>query len=152
MKNLPFLIFIFFILSCSFSFNEEENLSKKNVMFNSSEVIYGTDDRVEIDNWREGNAKELSKAVLSLYRESGSNHEFSKIPSPLCEGEPFRKQPREALCTGVLIAPDIVLTAGHCFKKNSQCKNLVWKFDYQDVEDPSNFNSEVGKSYTAAPT
>jgi len=146
MKNLAFLIFIPFLLNCSLSFKEEGPLSKKEVRFNSSEVIYGNDDRVEIEDWdEEGNAKELSKAVLSLYKETSRDSVPIQRPTPLCEGEPFRDQPRKALCTGLLIAPDIVLTAGHCLKRNNQCKSLVWKFDYPGPEASLNLRSEVEK-------
>ena len=132
MKNSILLIFISFMLGCSFSFKGESEFSKKEVRFSSSEVIYGIDDRFEIDDWdEEGNAKELSRAVLSLYRKkNGDPAQSNKLPTPLCEEEPFRDQSRDALCTGILVAPDIVLTAGHCLKVNNQCKGLVWKFDY----------------------
>ncbi len=33
---------------------------------------------------------------------------------PMCEGEAFVDQPVGSFCSGVLIAPDIVATAGHC--------------------------------------
>ena len=146
MKNIAFIIFIPFILGCSVSFEWDKQLFKKEVRFNSSEVIYGTDDRVEIDDWDEkGNVKELSIAVLSLYKENGENSELSKLPTPLCKEEPFRDQPRKAICTGILIAPDMVLTAGHCLKKNNQCKSLVWKFDYPGPEASLNLRSEAEK-------
>jgi subtilisin-like proprotein convertase family protein len=33
---------------------------------------------------------------------------------PLCSTEPFRNQPAPGICSGVLVAPNIVATAGHC--------------------------------------
>ena len=33
---------------------------------------------------------------------------------PLCDAERFRNQPAPGICSGVLVAPDIVATAGHC--------------------------------------
>jgi hypothetical protein len=33
---------------------------------------------------------------------------------PLCSTEPFRNQPAPGVCSGVLVAPNIVATAGHC--------------------------------------
>jgi hypothetical protein len=32
----------------------------------------------------------------------------------LCEGEPFADQPSAAVCSGLLVDADLVLTAGHC--------------------------------------
>jgi len=34
--------------------------------------------------------------------------------NPLCADEPFRDQPAPAFCSGVLVTPDLVATAGHC--------------------------------------
>ncbi len=34
--------------------------------------------------------------------------------NPLCLDEPYRDQPKSALCSGFLVAPDIIATAGHC--------------------------------------
>lgn len=33
-------------------------------------------------------------------------------------------------CTGFLIAPDVLVTAGHCIEKMSDCRDYVWVFDY----------------------
>lgn len=47
--------------------------------------------------------------------------------SPLCAGEPFETQPALSACSGVLIAEDLVLTAGHC---TNGCGDLRFVFDY----------------------
>ncbi|HTV24834.1 MAG TPA: serine protease [Polyangiaceae bacterium] len=47
---------------------------------------------------------------------------------PLCEGEPFATQPALSACSGVLIADDLVLTAGHC--TNGCSTDLRFVFDY----------------------
>lgn len=38
---------------------------------------------------------------------------------PDCSGERFTEQPRNALCTGVLLSQHLFLTAGHCMRKVS---------------------------------
>jgi hypothetical protein len=48
--------------------------------------------------------------------------------SPLCAGEPFATQPALSACSGVLIAQDLVLTAGHC---TNGCGDLRFVFDYE---------------------
>jgi len=42
----------------------------------------------------------------------------------------FLDQPALANCTGFLIAPDILVTAGHCIKTLDDAKGYVWVFDY----------------------
>lgn len=46
---------------------------------------------------------------------------------PLCAGELFENQPALSACSGVLIAEDLVLTAGHC---TNGCGDLRFVFDY----------------------
>ncbi len=58
----------------------------------------------------------------------------------LCQGERFYDQPTtEIACTGFLVAPDLLLTAGHCMvnvgeardQVTPQCSDFRWVFDYQ---------------------
>lgn len=50
----------------------------------------------------------------------------------LCSDERFRKQPIAANCSGTLIAPDVIMTAGHCYDLPQQtCKDYIWAFDYK---------------------
>ncbi|MBL7812538.1 MAG: trypsin-like peptidase domain-containing protein [Bacteroidetes bacterium] len=42
----------------------------------------------------------------------------------------FLDQPASGSCTGFLIAPDILVTAGHCLDDAETIKNAVWVFDY----------------------
>lgn len=42
----------------------------------------------------------------------------------------FTDQPAAGFCTGFLIAPDLLVTAGHCIENEEDMKNAVWVFDY----------------------
>ena len=47
---------------------------------------------------------------------------LAEIYNPLCTGEPFGDQPLAAKCSGFLVAPDVIATAGHCLVcKGSFC-------------------------------
>ncbi len=60
---------------------------------------------------------------------------------PLDKGVNFADQPTAGFCTGFLIAPDILVTAGHCIKTQEDLKNTIWIFDYtSDV----NYNRSGG--------
>ena len=48
-----------------------------------------------------------------------------------CPGERFTEQPNAALCSGFLVGPDLVVTAGHCVAVANFCENYSWVFDYQ---------------------
>jgi V8-like Glu-specific endopeptidase len=46
------------------------------------------------------------------------------------ENVKFLDQPTCATCTGFLIAPDILVTAGHCIEKMEDAEDYVWIFDF----------------------
>ncbi len=46
------------------------------------------------------------------------------------DGVRFLDQPIAGFCTGFLIAPDLLVTAGHCITDQEKLLNTVWIFDY----------------------
>lgn len=67
----------------------------------------------------------------------------------------YLDQPTVANCTGFLIAPDILITAGHCVKTLEDAQRWIWVFDYTNeleydeyykfIEVPENNMYEVVK-------
>lgn len=49
---------------------------------------------------------------------------------PLCADEPYRDQPSPAWCSGFLVAPDIVATAGHCVTNPGECSDTAFIFGF----------------------
>jgi hypothetical protein len=49
---------------------------------------------------------------------------------PLCPDEPYRDQPNPAWCSGFLVAPDIVATAGHCVTSTADCSDTAFIFGF----------------------
>ena len=102
-------------------------------------VVYGNDDRkdlFEINNIRLLNLARSTAAMIS-------NKDISKIDDgvynikgkPLsslkvCKSERYFNQITSAYCSGFLIAPDLLVTAGHCVKSKKDCKHFSWIFDY----------------------
>ena len=54
----------------------------------------------------------------------------------LCDGERFETQPAVSYCSATLIAPDIMLTAGHCHA-TTPCEELITIFDYAYEAKPT---------------
>ena len=48
----------------------------------------------------------------------------------LCEGTKFAEQPNPGYCSGFLIAPDLLVTAGHCVNLENFCDEYQWVFDF----------------------
>lgn len=48
----------------------------------------------------------------------------------VCKSERFSEQIVLPVCTGFLVAPDILVTAGHCVESQNICDNFSWVFDY----------------------
>ena len=50
-------------------------------------------------------------------------------------GETFASQPLGCFCSGVLVAPDIVATAGHCVKSTADLDHIRFVFGFRMVDD-----------------
>lgn len=106
-------------------------------------IIYGSDDRFEVDEYPNKTFRELAKSVAGMVSANklsddiGDNSlmNFTKRTSEdkfeLCEEEPFAKQYTLPVCSGFLIAPDTLVTAGHCIEDESDCANFKWVFDFK---------------------
>jgi hypothetical protein len=92
-------------------------------------VIYGTDDRLDLYEVERILAN--ANSTVSLFKahdivENGDGTSSLQTTPfiergglPLCGDEPFRGQPLGAFCSGVLVAPDMIATAGHCVKEST---------------------------------
>lgn len=87
-------------------------------------AIYGVDDRRDYHEFAGELEKRLGESVTALFREtmirSNGDGTSSLLTVPLsqsqgvCSGERFATQPTGAFCTGFLVGPDVIATAGHC--------------------------------------
>lgn len=70
----------------------------------------------------------LADNILSIfYRSSANRH--------ICEDIPFINEVAIGTCSGVLITPNLVATAGHCV--DDQIFHKTWFFNYQNGDDLS---------------
>ena len=92
-------------------------------------VIYGVDNRKDLYQVHSSNVINAAKAVAALVkaadlvRQSDGSYtlatELFREAYQLCGSEPFVTQPIGCFCSGFLVAPDIVATAGHCVKSQA---------------------------------
>lgn len=134
-----------YILSALVMLNAHASVTKPN-------IVYGQDNRVEIEEVFSSKIKELAKSVAvrvgrNTIDNYGSHLAFNFAPTldkvfgaPMCEDQRFGDQPSAADCTGFLIGEDTLVTAGHCLldydgdeqnKVTSACSKNYWMFDYQ---------------------
>lgn len=111
-------------------------------------VVYGNDDRKDFYQETNLHYLELSDSTVALVE---TNHisPFQKVLKlttssykddyGLCESEPFANQQTGAFCSGFLVAPDLIATAGHCAEAVA-CKDMSFVFGYKmdsENSDPS---------------
>jgi len=106
----------------------------------ASPVIYGEDNRKDVDEVTDSNLKEVARSTVALIEKEKMTldtvfnvYRFEKtdVSLPLCPSEKYRDQSTWAFCSGSLIAPDVVLTAGHCVVDEKDCKSAFYVFDYE---------------------
>lgn len=142
---------IFTTISCQKSDSHESTIlktGKKQKL--GTRVIYGEDDRKDLSQVKNPAHLEIARSTLALVekrkvhpREDGnfglSLTHFGNSYG-LCPEEPFREQSTLAFCSGSLVGPDLVITAGHCISDQVDCDNTLLIFDFaiaSGVETPS---------------
>jgi V8-like Glu-specific endopeptidase len=105
-------------------------------------VFYGEDNRLEpFDDHVPNLARDLTQYVAVLVRPStiatSGTRAYLNSPTldekygPLCPNQQFADQIAPGFCTGFLIGPDTLVTAGHCIKDNLDCQNTRFVFGFQ---------------------
>lgn len=95
----------------------------------SQKLVYGMDDRQELFSVTDSDVLRSADSVVSLIdvaNISDNGNGTSNIRTVpfssalgLCSTERFGNQPTAPFCSGFLVAPDIVATAGHCINENN---------------------------------
>lgn len=122
------------LVSCGTKTNTQLEASKP-------EVIYGEDDRRDLfESDASPVGRELARSTVALVKKAdlaSAPNGGLKLPTEtfgtaygLCADEPFREQPNPAFCSGFLVAPDTIATAGHCVTSQADCDGLAFVFDF----------------------
>jgi V8-like Glu-specific endopeptidase len=120
-------------------------------------VIYGTDDRKDLYQVTNPFYLKLADSTVALFETnmmSQTNASVLSIDAPtliqtqnVCSTEPFATQPAASFCSGSLIGPHLMLTAGHCIATQDQCNTALFVFG-DDVDQPGVFPYQVQASET----
>lgn len=119
-----------------------------------SKVIYGNDDRQDVVNTFDNLMIEKARSTAGMFSSSTlslqSNGEYKVVGKTLmergwCSSEKFSNQITAPVCTGFLIAPDVIATAGHCVAKSGDCRNYKWAFDFK-IANPTDTSVFIPKN------
>jgi V8-like Glu-specific endopeptidase len=107
-------------------------------------VIYGEDNRLDIYQSPSSLYRTLAASSAAMIPETSLvNLDDQSVTikagtlqdDGICADEKFSKQPTAAMCSGFLVAPNLLVTAGHCITQISDCETYVWVFDYANTKE-----------------
>ena len=112
--------------------------------------VYGADDR---EDFYEASyaARKAADSVVALFDKDKVTFEGTTArlktkklgeARKLCRGEKFYDQPSGAACSGSLVGPDLVMTAGHCIPTPAMCAYTRFVFGFT-VKSPGQTAFEV---------
>ncbi len=118
-------------------------------------VIYGADDRRDLYEIRDPAIVAVARSTVALVR----SHKITETvdgklklggqiwgeEDNLCKSERFFQQRSSAFCSGFLVAPDVIVTAGHCIRTANDCASIKFVFDFA-LKNASELNDEVSPS------
>ncbi|MBI2432687.1 MAG: trypsin-like peptidase domain-containing protein [Candidatus Hydrogenedentes bacterium] len=142
------------VTSCSWCWLATISLAGGVAFAVNEKQIHGNDDRIEVYEETDATILALSRSVCALVADencqdnSDGTHmlvpfEFTftdgfGFPVFFCEDEPFLDQPSVAFCTGFLVAPDVIATAGHCVEEGDITGiRVVFGWEMLDAETPA---------------
>ncbi len=123
-------------------FSSHPTMSIVNALKEKQKVIYGTDDRKDVYEVHNKKYLKAAQSVVALFKSSQikdlgngksklSLENFGEANN-LCPGEKFRNQPIGAFCSGFLVAPQIICTAGHCAHEKD-VKDIRFVFGFKMI-------------------
>jgi hypothetical protein len=124
-------------------FQEFDSSTISQTLKGKQKVIYGSDDRIDVFQVSDQAILNDVDSVVALFnaadiRDNGNGTSTLRTRNfgaarNLCEGEAFRNQPIGAFCSGFLVAPNIIATAGHCASEND-VTTVRFVFGYRMVD------------------
>lgn len=117
------------------------------------EVIYGEDNRKDVYQVSDASHLKLARSTAGMIRLDKfaktavqgvfdlQSVETLEIGQNICPSEKFAQQVAAPVCSGFLVGPDTLVTAGHCYKSfatpEAVCRSFAWVFDYNQSSESS---------------
>jgi subtilisin-like proprotein convertase family protein len=121
------------------------------------QMIYGNDDRQDLYQVNSELYRKLADSTVALVKSTdmkASGSTLFNLPMDsygelqnLCKTEPFYDEPMAAFCSGSLVGPNLILTAGHCVANADECGETRFLFGYA-VKQPGAFPATVSTQET----
>jgi hypothetical protein len=83
-----------------------------------------------LKDWLESQENKNKSRFKSLFNTAVQKESISSAIR-FCDSEKFISQPNPGMCSGFLIAPDLIATAGHCAEIPTFCSEYNWVFDFK---------------------
>jgi hypothetical protein len=152
--KLKVTLLCLFLCSCQYSTSAQNQEPLTNKGQYEQKVIYGDDDRLDIYELLDPTWLMIAGSTVALIDNSKmtqksdgydiSSRDFGSSLS-LCADEPFYEQKTAAFCSGSLIGPDTIVTAGHCIQNINECQRTSFVFDFgylSEDHNPSHVDSD----------
>jgi hypothetical protein len=143
-----FLLLFFFGLGCSKDVSNSPSTPRASLFT----AIYDSDSRQDVLLSPPLSPIHASAMLISkdrLRKTPDGKFEFRQFKLsqayPLCEGEKFQDQVVLGFCSGVLVAPQVLLTAGHCLRTQEDCQktNVTFAFNFEKARQASLRQEEI---------
>lgn len=125
-------------------------------------VVYGLDNRLDEYQVMDEKLKDLGDSTVALVYEKSlvdngdgtytfNSNTLRSQKDPVCENEPFIDQQTSAFCSGFLVSPKVVASAGHCVNGYTLFKTaIVFNFKISDnYQDQSQLTVSAEDVYFA---
>ncbi|UOF01557.1 trypsin-like serine peptidase [Bdellovibrio reynosensis] len=131
------LIFVCFLITSCQPEQHEALINKTPEV--DERVIYGEDNRKDLYEVTNPLQKKLADSTVALIKSARITERATtsiitaktfKENYNLCSSEPFGEQENAGFCSGVLVAKDIIATAGHCMRSLYDCQASKFVFGY----------------------
>ncbi|MEE3079958.1 MAG: serine protease [Bdellovibrionota bacterium] len=119
-------------------------------------VVYGEDDRrdlYEVSNSLHLELARSTAAMIAGYKVKITANGSVELKDTktlaqrgICSDERFSEQVTSANCSGFLVGEDLLVTAGHCIKTQSDCEANKWVFDFAYHSNNTNEVMELNES------